>query len=117
MQFSIAPFSYGNASFTSDLQLAVSSSEKYPHIVHEEYSEEIDDEKCQDSMTDCNLDILEGNFLELHAEYYFPFFFLLQLNDASVLCGKDDIVSLSLNVDCLNIGFKKINLPDQSCEQ
>uniref|UniRef100_K3YH26 DUF676 domain-containing protein n=3 Tax=Setaria italica TaxID=4555 RepID=K3YH26_SETIT len=40
-------------------ELAVSSSEKYPHIVHEEYSEEIDDEKCQDSMTDCNLDILE----------------------------------------------------------
>jgi len=40
-------------------ELAVSSSEKYPHIVHEEYSEGTDDEKCQDSMTDCNLDILE----------------------------------------------------------
>nr|CAB3479956.1 unnamed protein product [Digitaria exilis] len=47
------------ASFTSDMQLAVSSSVKYPHIVHEEYSEEIDDEKCQDTTTDCNLDILE----------------------------------------------------------
>lgn len=33
--------------------------EKYPHIVHEEHSEEIDDEKCQDSAIDCDLDILE----------------------------------------------------------
>lgn len=33
--------------------------EKYPHIVHEEHSEVIDDEKCQDSTVDCDLDILE----------------------------------------------------------
>ena len=47
-----------------DLQLAVSSSEKYPHIVHEEFSEEIDDDKCQDCMTECDMDVLEGKFLE-----------------------------------------------------
>lgn len=81
------------ASFTSDLQLAVSSSEKYPHIVHEEYSEEIDDEKCQDSMTDCNLDILEGNSIQTTVfclcfkKPYFFLYFPVQLNDASVLCG------------------------------
>ncbi|KQJ95038.1 putative lipase ROG1 [Brachypodium distachyon] len=33
--------------------------EKYPHIVHEEYSEEIEDERCQDSSSDYDLDILE----------------------------------------------------------
>jgi len=54
-----------------DLQLPVSSSEKYPHIVHEEHSEEIDDDKCQDCMTECDMDILEGKFIELHAEYFF----------------------------------------------
>ncbi|KAK3121009.1 hypothetical protein QOZ80_8BG0644630 [Eleusine coracana subsp. coracana] len=36
-----------------------SLSQKYPHIVHEEYSEEINDDKCHDSMKDCDLDILE----------------------------------------------------------
>lgn len=36
-----------------------SLSEKYPHIVHEEHSEEIDPEKCQDLATDCDLDLLE----------------------------------------------------------
>ncbi|KAL6838208.1 hypothetical protein ACP4OV_031970 [Aristida adscensionis] len=40
-------------------ELGVSCSEKYPHILHEEHSEAIDDEKFQDSMADCNLDILE----------------------------------------------------------
>uniref|UniRef100_A0A8I7BJB7 DUF676 domain-containing protein n=1 Tax=Hordeum vulgare subsp. vulgare TaxID=112509 RepID=A0A8I7BJB7_HORVV len=33
--------------------------EKYPHIVHEEYSEEIDHEKCQDLVPDCDFDLLE----------------------------------------------------------
>uniref|UniRef100_A0A0E0LR55 DUF676 domain-containing protein n=1 Tax=Oryza punctata TaxID=4537 RepID=A0A0E0LR55_ORYPU len=36
-----------------------SISEKYPHIVHEEYSEEFNDETCQNSATDCDSDILE----------------------------------------------------------
>lgn len=40
-------------------ELPVLSSEKYPHIVHEEYSEEIDDDKCQDRMTECDMDVLE----------------------------------------------------------
>ncbi|CAD6246636.1 unnamed protein product [Miscanthus lutarioriparius] len=40
-------------------ELPVSSSEKYPHIVHEEFSEEIDDDKCQDCMTECDMDVLE----------------------------------------------------------
>uniref|UniRef100_R7W8W1 DUF676 domain-containing protein n=1 Tax=Aegilops tauschii TaxID=37682 RepID=R7W8W1_AEGTA len=35
--------------------------EKYPHIVHEEYSEEISDEKCQDLAADCDFDLLEVN--------------------------------------------------------
>jgi hypothetical protein len=48
-----------------DLQLPVSSSEKYPHIVHEEHSEAIDDDKCQDCMTECDMDVLEGKFIEL----------------------------------------------------
>jgi hypothetical protein len=42
------------------LQWEESLSEKYPHIVHEEYSEEIDPDKCQDLATDCDLDLLEG---------------------------------------------------------
>ncbi|KAL5230053.1 hypothetical protein ABZP36_028829 [Zizania latifolia] len=36
-----------------------SISEKYPHIVHEEHSEEFNDENCQNSSTDCDSDILE----------------------------------------------------------
>uniref|UniRef100_A0A0E0QE84 DUF676 domain-containing protein n=1 Tax=Oryza rufipogon TaxID=4529 RepID=A0A0E0QE84_ORYRU len=36
-----------------------SISEKYPHIVHEEYSEELGDETCQNSATVCDSDILE----------------------------------------------------------
>ncbi|TVU43377.1 hypothetical protein EJB05_09843, partial [Eragrostis curvula] len=40
-------------------KLVESLSEKYPHVVHEEYSEEINDEKCEDSTKDCDLDILE----------------------------------------------------------
>uniref|UniRef100_A0A0D9X4B3 DUF676 domain-containing protein n=1 Tax=Leersia perrieri TaxID=77586 RepID=A0A0D9X4B3_9ORYZ len=36
-----------------------SISEKYPHIVHEEYSEELNDETCQNSATNCDSDILE----------------------------------------------------------
>ncbi|GJN12469.1 hypothetical protein PR202_ga30748 [Eleusine coracana subsp. coracana] len=40
-------------------QWVESLSQKYPHIVHEEYSEEINDDKCHDSMKDCDLDILE----------------------------------------------------------
>lgn len=102
MRLFCGTISYRKAIFASfDLQLAVSSSEKYPHIVHEEHSEEIDDDKYQDCMTDCNLDVLEGTFTELLAEYYFLwlyfkklhsffslFFCLLQVNDASVLCEK-----------------------------
>jgi hypothetical protein len=61
---SIALFSYTNISFVlDDLQWVESLSEKYPHIVHKEYSEEINDEKCLDSMKDCDLDILEGQFI------------------------------------------------------
>jgi hypothetical protein len=63
-RLSIAPFSYTKISFIlTDLQWVESLSEKYPHIVHEEYSEEINAEECQDSTKDCDLDILEGQFL------------------------------------------------------
>ncbi|AQK41683.1 alpha/beta-Hydrolases superfamily protein [Zea mays] len=40
-------------------ELPVSSSDKYPHIVHEEHSEETDDDKWQDCMAECDMDVLE----------------------------------------------------------
>jgi hypothetical protein len=56
-------------SFASfDLQLPVSSSDKYPHIVHEEHSEETDDDKWQDCMAECDMDVLEGKFIELRTK-------------------------------------------------
>ena len=59
-------FSYHNSYvkifllFHHDLQWEESVCEKYPHIVHEESSEEISDEKCQDLAADCDFELLEG---------------------------------------------------------